>query len=151
MILALSLAFARLKAKSEGLELFQYINKIFQIPNSSSLPSSQLDGQEPSAGRWISNSKTYFQRHQRLERTPDIRINQRQISINLRRWSFRNSKLFPKSRILVWLWVWDRNFMKNLGNFWRKKFGKENVVLGDEAGFPRLFRTMKKRLKSWRN
>jgi len=107
LILALSLAFARLKAKSENLELFEYISKlqnlkpktqnlkpIFNVINGgvhAAYPKSQLD----------------FQEFQIIPETKDFGI-----ALGL-----------------------GQEFYRKLKEFLEKKFGKENVVLGDEAGF----------------
>ena len=134
LILALSLAFARLKAKSEGLELFQYINKIFQIPNSSSLPSSQLDGQELQRAGGFQIPKPIFNvinggAHSGY---PHKSASNQHQSASL---EFQEFQIIPEVKDFGMALGLGQEFYEKLGQFLEKKFGKENVVLGDEAGF----------------
>ncbi len=104
-ILALSLAFARLKAKSENIELYEYIVK-----------NSKLKTQNPKPIRPIFNvieggahakNKLDFQEFQVIPEVKDFGI-----ALGL-----------------------GQEFYRKLKEFLGKKFGKENVTLGDEAGF----------------
>ena len=138
LILALSLAFARLKAKSEGLELFQYINKIFQIPNSSSLPSSQLDGQELQRAGGFQIPKPIFNvinggAHSGY---PHKSASNQHQSASL---EFQEFQIIPEVKDFGMALGLGQEFYEKLGQFLEKKFGKENVVLGDEAGFSAPF------------
>ncbi len=110
LILALSLAFARLKAKNENKELSQYINQQSVISN------QQLKSPKPifnviNGGAHAKN-KLNFQEFQVIPSVSDFGI---ALSIG-------------------------REFYKKLKEFLENKFGKENVVLGDEAGFSAPFK-----------
>ncbi len=104
LILALSLAWARLKAKSENLELFQYISEIQNLkPKTQNLKPifNVIEG-----GAHAKN-KLDFQEFQVIPDVKDFGI-----ALGL-----------------------GQEFYRKLKEFLEQKFGKENVVLGDEAGF----------------
>ena len=105
LILALSLAFARLKAKEERLELFQYIN------NESEIKNKELGAPKPifnviNGGAHANNSLA-FQEYQVIPEVNDFGM-----ALGL-----------------------GQEFYEKLKQFLEKKFGKENITLGDEAGF----------------
>ncbi|PIU98190.1 phosphopyruvate hydratase [Candidatus Wolfebacteria bacterium CG03_land_8_20_14_0_80_40_12] len=107
LILALSLAFARLKAKSENLELFEYISKLQNLkPKTQNLKPifNVINGGVHAA---YPKSQLNFQEFQIIPETKDFGI-----ALGL-----------------------GQEFYRKLKEFLEKKFGKENVVLGDEAGF----------------
>ena len=105
LILALSLAFGRLKAKSENKELFEYIRNNFQF--------SIFNFQSPQPifnmieGGVHAKNKLDFQEFQVIPEVNDFGI-----ALGL-----------------------GQEFYRKLKEFLERKFGKENVVLGDEAGF----------------
>ena len=117
LILALSLAFARLKAKDEKKELFEYIKSISQLPN---YPITQL----PRPIFNVINGGAH----------ENIRINQQ----NPHKSAFLNFQEFqiiPEVKDFGMALGLGQEFYEKLKNFLEKKFGKENVLLGDEAGF----------------
>ena len=105
LILALSLAFGRLKAKSENKELFEYIRNNFQF--------SIFNFQSPQPifnmieGGVHAKNKLDFQEFQVIPEVNDFGI-----ALGL-----------------------GQEFYRKLKEFLGQRFGKENVVLGDEAGF----------------
>ncbi len=120
LILALSLAFARLKAKSENLELFQYIRSIFpptgDLPQGDNLKSSIFQSPQPifnviNGGAHAKN-KLDFQEFQVIPEVEDFGI---ALSVG-------------------------KEFYQKLQGFLEGKFGKENISLGDEAGFSAPFK-----------
>ena len=109
LILALSLAFARLKAKSENLELFEYISKLQNLkPKTRHLKPifNVING-----GAHAQN-KLEFQEFQVIPMVDDFGI---ALSIG-------------------------KEFYRKLQEFLENKFGKENILLGDEAGYSAPFR-----------
>ena len=109
LILALSLAFARLKAKSENLELFEYISKLQNLkPKTRHLKPifNVING-----GAHAQN-KLEFQEFQVIPMVDDFGI---ALSIG-------------------------KEFYRKLQEFLENKFDKENVILGDEAGFSAPFK-----------
>ncbi len=110
LILALSLAWARLKAKSENLELFQYIGQIsnikYQVSSISKPIFNVING-----GAHAQN-KLDFQEFQIIPDVKDFGI-----ALGL-----------------------GQEFYRKLKEFLEKKFGKENISLGDEAGFSGSFK-----------
>lgn len=109
MILVLSLAFARLKAKNENLELFQYIQSIGQFPNYSitRLPHSIFNVINGGAHATNPKSKLEIQEFQIIPEVADFGL----------------------------AYGLGQEFYRKLKEFLEAKFGKENVLLGDEAGF----------------
>ena len=113
LILALSLAFARLKAKSEGKELFEYILEISNLKAQiSNLPHPIFNVINGGAHATNKESKLEFQEFQVIPSVEDFGI---ALSIG-------------------------REFYNKLQRFLWEKFGKENVSLGDEAGFSAPFK-----------
>ena len=106
LVLALSLAFARLKAKSEKKELFEYIKSLSQLPN---YPITQLPRPifNMIEGGAHAKNKLDFQEFQVIPEVKDFGI-----ALGL-----------------------SQEFYRKLKEFLEQKFGKENVVLGDESGF----------------
>jgi len=104
LILALSLAFARLKAKSEEKELFQYINQLLRGSISLKLPRPIFNVIN---GGTHANNNLNFQEFQIIPAVSDFGM-----ALGL-----------------------GQEFYRKLKEFLEQKFGKENVVLGDEAGF----------------
>ena len=105
LILALSLAFARLKAKSENKELFEYIGQIANCKaQSAEIPKPIFNMIEGGAH---AKNKLDFQEFQVIPEVKDFGI-----ALDL-----------------------GQEFYRKLKDFLEKKFGKENVVLGDESGF----------------
>ncbi len=109
LTLVLSLAFARLKAKTENKELFQYIRQISQLSNSqvSQLPRPFFNVINGGAHATNPQSKLDFQEFQIIPKTQDFGI-----ALGL-----------------------GQEFYRKLNETLEEKFGKENVMLGDEAGF----------------
>lgn len=106
-ILALSLAFARLKAKSDNLELYDYI---FKIQNSK-LKTQRL---KP-IFNVINGGSHATHKESRLE--------------------FQEFQIIPEVGDFNMAFSLGKIFYRKLGDYLRQKFGKENVVLGDEAGY----------------
>lgn len=111
LILALSLSFARLKAKTEGVELFQYIKNQLPTYNSQSktfkLPRPIFNLINGGVHATNPQSKLDFQEFQIIPETDDFGLGLSIIG----------------------------EFYRKLKDFLEEKFGKENVFLGDEAGF----------------
>src|SRR3990167_7588809 len=113
LILSLSLAFARLKAKEENKELFQYIAQISNLkPKTKNLKPifNVINGGSHATNK---ESKLEFQEFQVIPETDDFNL------------GFSLGKIF----------------YRKLGDYLMEKFGKENVVLGDEAGYSAPFRS----------
>ncbi|MEK7193963.1 MAG: enolase C-terminal domain-like protein [Patescibacteria group bacterium] len=113
LILALTLAFSRLKAKSENKELFQYIKENSKLKTQNSkLPRPIFN--VINGGAHVTNpaSKLDFQEFQVIPEVEDSGI---ALSVG-------------------------KEFYRRLKEFLENKFGKENVVLGDEAGFSAPFK-----------
>ncbi len=117
LILSLSLAFARLKTKSEGKELFQYINKELGI-NNQKLGTPKPIFNVINGGAHAQN-KLEFQEFQVIPTVDDFGI---ALSIG-------------------------KEFYRKLQEFLENKFGKENIFLGDEAGFSAPFRNNEEALE----
>src|SRR3989344_8096553 len=105
LILALSLAWARLKAKEENLELFRYIRHLLGVasPNSN-FPRPIFNVIE---GGVHAQNALNFQEFQIIPEISDFGI----------------------------AYGLGQEFYRKLREFLEQKFGKENVSLGDEAGF----------------
>ncbi|MFA5098984.1 MAG: phosphopyruvate hydratase [Candidatus Paceibacterota bacterium] len=108
LTLVLSLAFARLKAKTEGKELFKYIGDISGIKYAESrLPRPFFNVINGGAHATNPKSKLDFQEFQIISEAEDFGL-----ALGL-----------------------GQEFYQKLRSFLENKFGKENVILGDEAGF----------------
>ena len=105
LILVLSLAWARLKAKSENKELFEYIRNNFQF-SIFNFQSPQPIFNMIEGGAHAKNNLD-FQEFQVIPEVKDFGI-----ALGL-----------------------SQEFYRKLKEFLEQKFGKENVVLGDESGF----------------
>jgi len=135
LILALSLAFARLMASVEEKELFQYIRNNFQF--------SIFNFQLPypifnviNGGAHSGYPKTQINADQDADkRRYNIRENLRK---NLRQSAsveFQEFQIIPEVKDFGLALGLGQEFYRKLKEFLEKKFGKENVFLGDEAGF----------------
>ncbi len=121
LILALSLSFARLKAKNEEKELFQYINQQSAISNQQlKLPKPIFNVINGGSHATNKESKLEFQEFQIIPETDDFNM------------AFSLGKIF----------------YRKLGDYLRQKFGAENVVLGDEAGYSAPFKSNEEALES---
>lgn len=114
LILALSLAFARLMAKTENLELFQYVQSIGHITNSpiTQPPHPIFNVINGGAHATHPQSKLDFQEFQIIPEVKDFGM-----ALGL-----------------------GQEFYRKLKEFLENKFGKENILLGDEAGFSCSFK-----------
>ncbi len=108
LILSLSLAWARLKSKDEKKELFLYIRDNFQFSISNfQSPKPIFNVINGGAHATNKNSKLNFQEFQ----------------------------IIPEVKDFGMAYGLGKEFYEKLKDFLEKKFGKENVLLGDEAGF----------------
>ncbi len=127
LILSLSLAFARLKAKNEGLELFQYIRNEFsdqlriKFANICEKISDELE-KIPAPIFNVINGGAHATH-------PESRLN------------FQEFQIIPMVNDFGIAFSLGREFYKKLKEFLDKKFGKENIVLGDEAGYCAPFKS----------
>ncbi len=124
LILSLSLSFARLKAKSEGKELFQYIRDNFQFPR----PTSPRD--EVFGGRAIFN----FQSPKPIFNVINGGIHAQN------KLEFQEFQVIPMVEDFGIALSIGKEFYRKLQEFLENKFGKENIFLGDEAGFSAPFK-----------
>ncbi len=124
LILSLSLTFARLKAKSEGKELFQYIRDNFQFPR----PTSPRD--EVFGGRAIFN----FQSPKPIFNVINGGIHAQN------KLEFQEFQVIPMVEDFGIALSIGKEFYRKLQEFLENKFGKENIFLGDEAGFSAPFK-----------
>ena len=106
--LALSLAFARTAARERGLELYEYINRIYRV-GGQAIPLS--------LPRLIFNL---------------INGGKHAMGTDL---SFQEFQVIPQHESVREGVAAGRNLYKRLGEALRKQFGKDNVELGDEAGY----------------
>lgn len=114
LTLVLSLAFARLKAKSENKKLFQYIKEISNLKfQNLNLPRPFFNVINGGAHTAHPESKLDFQEFQIIPDTQDFGL-----ALGL-----------------------GQEFYRKLKEFLENKFGKENVMLGDEAGFSCPFKS----------
>ncbi len=114
LILALSLAFARLMAKSQNLELYEYIKKVLSIKyRVSRFPIPIFNVINGGAHATHPDSKLDFQEFHIIPEVNDFGM-----ALGL-----------------------GQEFCEKLKFFLEKKFNKENVILGDEAGFSAPFKT----------
>lgn len=116
LILVLSLAFARLKAKDENKELFNYIRSTAQLP----ITNYQL--LRPIFNVINGGAHSGFQRQ----------------SASLL--DFQEFQIIPEVKDFGMALGIGQEFYEKLGQFLEKKFGKENIFLGDEAGFSAPFK-----------
>ncbi|OGZ04470.1 MAG: hypothetical protein A2604_02440 [Candidatus Liptonbacteria bacterium RIFOXYD1_FULL_36_11] len=114
LILSLSLAFARLKAKAEGLELFDYINKLYR-GSLHYLPPSFI----PKPIFNVINGGAHAKN--KLE--------------------FQEFQIIPQHSSFKDGFEAARKFYKELGENLNKEFGKEEISLGDEGGYSTPFRS----------
>lgn len=120
LILSLSLAFARLKAKEKNLELFQYIGKELRTSNQKlGIPRPIFNVINGGAHAAHPESKLEIQEFQVIPQVDDF------------------SMAFSIGKI----------FYRKLGDYLREKFGNENVVLGDEAGYSAPFKNNQEALE----
>jgi len=118
LILSLSLAFARLKAKSDNLELFEYISKLQNLkPKIKNLKPifNVINGGAHATNK---QSQLDFQEFQVIPEVEDFSL------------AFSMGKIF----------------YRKLGDYLIEKFGKDNVVLGDEAGYSAPFQSSEEAL-----
>ena len=121
LILSLSLAFARLKAKEENKELFEYICQMSGVKcQMSKLPKPIFNVINGGSHATNKESKLEFQEFQVIPETDDFNL------------GFSLGKIF----------------YRKLGDYLMEKFGKENVVLGDEAGYSAPFRSNEEAIES---
>lgn len=118
LILALSLAFARYKAKSENLELYKYIQNQFTNPPIRQLTNSRIS---------------------RFPRPIFNVINGGAHAKN--KLSIQEFQVIPQVNDFAVALSLGMEFYRKLGNVLEKKFGKENIFLGDEAGYSAPFET----------
>jgi len=112
LVLVLSLAFARLKAKIENIELFQYINNISQIKiEKFILPRPILNVINGGVHSGQEDCKLDFQEFQIIPIVDDFALG---ISV-------------------------AKEFYRKLGEYLIDEFGKEKISLGDEAGYSAPF------------
>lgn len=116
LILAISLTWARLKAKTENKELFEYISEVSNIP----LTGQARDG----AGKYQAA---------RFPRPIFNVINGGAHAHN--KLFFQEFQVIPEVSDFGIAFSLGKEFYKELKELLEKKFGKENVSLGDEAGF----------------
>ncbi len=117
LMLALSLAFARLKAKIENLELFQYISQVSGI------------------------------KHQALK-SPLLIFNMIEGGVHAKSsLNFQEFQIIPDVKDFGIALGLGQEFYRKLKEFLEKKFGKENISLGDESGFSALFKTNEEALE----
>ncbi len=107
LILALSLAWARLKAQSENLELFKYINKLLNAHYPITITNFPRPIFNVIEGGVHAQNALNFQEFQIIPEVSDFGI----------------------------AYGLGQEFYRKLREFLEQKFGKENVLLGDEAGF----------------
>ncbi len=120
LVLSLSLAWAKLKAKENNQELFEYINKIF---SENFFGSATIKAPKPifnviNGGAHAKN-KLDFQEFQVIPTTEDFSI---AFSIG-------------------------REYYRKLKKVLDEKFGEENITLGDEAGYSAPFKTNEEALE----
>lgn len=115
LILTLSLAFARLKAKSEEKELYEYIS------NQSRIGFANIReglGKVPTPIFNVINGGAHAKNHL----------------------DFQEFQMIPQVKDFGIALGLGKEFYEKLGRLLAEKFGKENVSLGDEAGFSAPFK-----------
>ncbi|OGM89559.1 hypothetical protein A3J77_01010, partial [Candidatus Wolfebacteria bacterium RBG_13_41_7] len=120
LTLVLSLTFARLKAKSENKELFQYIAQCLGSPMSQKLNGPILGHQTslilPRPFFNVINGGAHATH-------PESKLD------------FQEFQIIPDTQDFGLALGFGQEFYRKLKDFLENKFGKENVILGDEAGF----------------
>ncbi len=120
LILSLSLAWARLKAKENNQELFEYVNKTF---SESFFGSAAVRAPKPIFnvinGGAHARNKLDFQEFQVIPTTEDFNI----------------------------AYSIGREYYRKLKKVLDEKFGEENITLGDEAGYSAPFETNEEALE----
>jgi len=129
LILALSLAFARLMASVEEKELFQYIRNNFQF--------SIFNFQLPYPIFNVINGGA----HSGYQYQPAFSPRK---SVFL---EFQEFQIIPEVKDFGLALGLGQEFYRKLKEFLEKKFGKENVFLGDEAGFSCSFKNNEEALE----
>ena len=120
LILSLSLAWAKLKAKENGQEFFEYINKIFsEIFFGSAIIKAPKPIFNVINGGAHAKNKLDFQEFQVIPTTEDFNI----------------------------AYSVGREYHRKLKNVLDDKFGNENVSLGDEAGYSADFKNNEEALE----
>ncbi|MEK7566274.1 MAG: phosphopyruvate hydratase, partial [Patescibacteria group bacterium] len=120
LILSLSLAWARLRAKENNQELFEYINKIFsEIFFGSAIIKAPKPIFNVINGGAHAKNKLDFQEFQVIPTTEDFNI----------------------------AYSVGREYYRKLKKVLDDKFGEENITLGDEAGYSALFKTNEEALE----
>jgi len=129
LILALSLAFSRLMAKTESEELFEYIAQCLGSPMSQKLNKLILGHRTSSIlPRPIFNminggAHSGYQHKSALNQHKSAFLN------------FQEFQVIPEINDFGIALGLGQEFYRKLKEFLEQKFGKENVLLGDEAGF----------------
>ena len=126
-ILAFSIAWARAKAKLEGLELYEYIGKMFDVryePRAARMPHPIFNMIEGGAHVRHEKNKLDFQEFQVIPYDTELRRTDTEL-----RGQFNFTKAFDAGR----------EFYAKLGVTLEETYGKENVTLGDESGFSAPF------------
>lgn len=126
LILVLSLAFARLKAKNENQELFQYIRRLaFREKNQSKNNFSNFP--KPIFNVINGGAHSYFSR-QSIPASPSSSL------------TFQEFQIVPQGNDFELSFSLGLEFYRKLGEELAKKFSKENIHLGEEAGYSVNFR-----------
>jgi len=128
LILSLSLAWARLKTKEEGLELFEYINKIF--PGSATIKAPHPIFNVINGGAHANPPKFWKAKFGRAGKL-----------------NFQEFQVIPTTDDFNIAYSVGREYYRKLKNVLDNKFGNENVSLGDEAGYSAAFETNEEALE----
>lgn len=120
LILALSLAFARLKAKDENLELFEYINKVYR---------GAMHFIPPALPRMIFNM-----------------INGGSHAKN--NLEIQEFQVIPQAETIAKGLEFAKKFYNELKKELEEKFGRGDIKLGDEAGFSAPFKSNEQAIKT---
>ncbi|MFH1346696.1 MAG: hypothetical protein ABIH10_00405 [Spirochaetota bacterium] len=130
LTLVLSLAFARLKAKEEGIELFKYINQVLGSKFSA-------EGGSASGGQVLRSTRPFFNviNGGAHSTHPESKLN------------FQEFQIIPDTEDFGLALGLGQEFYRKLKDFLENKFSKENVMLGDEAGFSCAFKNNEEALE----